>query len=83
MTESESTSLSDAIELALSILEPFRESSLYHDYQEADGWTDDQFQMALDVLTAAVASDGPHYLVVEPAKTTSGAVGSSGRGSRD
>jgi hypothetical protein len=83
MSENEPTSLSDAIELALSILEPFRESSLYDDYQAEDGWTDDQFQTALDVLKATVASDRPHYFAVEPAKTTSGAVGSSRRGSRD
>jgi hypothetical protein len=83
MLAKEPTSLSDAINLALSILEPFRNSSLYDDYQEADGWTDDQFQMALDVLKSTVASDGPHYFVVEPAKTTSGAAGSTGRGRRD
>jgi hypothetical protein len=75
MTESESTSLPDAIEMALAILEPFRQSSLYGDYQEADGWTDDQFQMALEVLTAAAASDEPtsqHYFVADAAKPIPG-----------
>ena len=31
------------IKLALSVLEPFRESSLYEDYQEEDGWTDKEY----------------------------------------
>ncbi len=30
-------------ELALLILEPFQDSSLYEDYQYHDGWTDDEF----------------------------------------
>jgi hypothetical protein len=41
MPDKEPTSLADAIEFALSILEPFRESSLYDGYQDEDGWTDD------------------------------------------
>jgi hypothetical protein len=73
MTENEPPSLSNAIQLALSILKPFRESSLYGDYQEADGWTDEQFQMALDVLTEAAAQDGfprQHYFVVYAAQSS-------------
>jgi hypothetical protein len=75
VADNEPTSLSDAIELALSILQPFRESSLYDDYRATDGWTDEQFQAAIDALTAAVGRDGlaaQQYFVVERTDSTLG-----------
>lgn len=32
-----------ALELALSVLEPFQECSSYEDYQREDGWTDEEY----------------------------------------
>jgi hypothetical protein len=75
MIANDPPSLADAIEFALSILEPFRESSLYDDYQEEGGWTDDQFEAALAVLVAAVDKDEPaplHCLIVEAVKPPAG-----------
>jgi hypothetical protein len=75
MPHREPASVLAAIELALSILEPFRESSLYGDYQADDGWTDDQFQTALDVLHAASAQDvlaGQPYFIVDTAHPIAG-----------
>ena len=57
MTENQPTSLTDAIEFAIGILEPFTQSSLYGDYQNEDGWTDDQFYTALGILKQALAKD--------------------------
>lgn len=48
-----------ALRLALSILGPFRESSLYADYQGEDGWTDAQFEDMLATLRAEVAEKPP------------------------
>jgi hypothetical protein len=73
MAEHELTSLAAAIEFAISVLEPFRESSLYNDYQDEDGWTDEQFQTALDVLHAASARDElarQHYFIVDAGERT-------------
>jgi hypothetical protein len=75
MVEKEPTSVAGAIEFALSILEPFRESSIYDDYQTEDGWTDDQFEMALGILHKAADPDEierQHYFIVDAAKPLSG-----------
>jgi hypothetical protein len=39
------------IKLAYSILDSFKESSLYDDYKGEDGFTDEQYQNMLDELT--------------------------------
>jgi hypothetical protein len=52
-----------------------RESSLYDDYQAEDGWTDDQFQAALDNLHAASDSDEPvpqDFFIVDEAEAIPG-----------
>ena len=70
MAEHQPTSLAVAIEFALAILEPFTQSYLYDDYQNEDGWTDDQFYAAMDVLKSALAKEEPaqqDYFVVESA----------------
>ena len=41
-----------AIHLALSILDPFKESGLYQDYQADEGFSDEQYQDMLDELGA-------------------------------
>ena len=74
MAQNELTSLSDAMKLALSILEPFRDSSLYDDYQDVDGWTDEQFQSALEILYEACDREelaGEDFFVVEGAQLPS------------
>lgn len=40
----------EAIRLALSVLDSFKESSLYEDYQNEDGWTDEQYEEMLVIL---------------------------------
>ena len=45
--------------LALSILAPFRESSLYADYRREDGWTDTQFEEMVATLRAEAAEKPP------------------------
>ena len=42
--------LLEAIELALKVLEPFRENSAYEDYQDEDGWTDEEYQSMLEAF---------------------------------
>lgn len=44
-----------AFRLALSILESFREAgNIYDDYQEADGFTDSEYEEMLTVLRKGV-----------------------------
>ena len=45
----------DQAALALSILGPFKESSLYEDYRREDGWTDAQFEDMLATPRAEAA----------------------------
>jgi hypothetical protein len=46
----------DQAALALSILDPFRESSLYENYRREDGWTDAQFEGLVATLRAEAAA---------------------------
>lgn len=46
--------LEDSLALALKILEPFQDSSLYADYQKEDGWTDDEFDTMIVTIRTAV-----------------------------
>lgn len=50
---------SEAIKLALSVLEPFAENSAYEDYRDEDGWTDEQYGQMLDELKRA----GPYKIL--------------------
>ena len=43
--------LEQAIKMALNILEPFKESSLYDDYQEVDRFTDDEYEEMLKIFS--------------------------------
>jgi rubrerythrin len=40
----------EALKLALAILEPFKESGLYDDYQADEGYTDERYEEMLGVL---------------------------------
>lgn len=42
--------IKEALELALNILEPFKESGLYTDYQDVDGFPDEDYEEMLDIL---------------------------------
>ena len=42
--------LLEAIELALKVLESFRENSAYEDYQNEDGWTDEEYRSMLEAF---------------------------------
>jgi len=54
----------DQAALALSILEPFKESSLYADYKREDGWTDAQFEDMLTTLREGASAS--HTTTVVP-----------------
>jgi hypothetical protein len=41
---------SEALKMALDILESFMESSLYEDYQEEDNWSDEEYEEMLTLL---------------------------------
>jgi hypothetical protein len=40
--------------IALSVLDAFVENSSYEDYQQDDGWTDDEYEKMLDELRKLV-----------------------------
>jgi hypothetical protein len=39
-----------ALEIAVSVLDSFKENSSYEDYRREDGWTDEEFETMLDAL---------------------------------
>jgi len=57
----------EAIRLALAILRPFAESSLYDDYQTDEGFSDDQYEAMLAVLLAddPASKEGPWSVFYE------------------
>lgn len=40
----------NALRIALSILESFKECSLYNEYKEVDEWTDEEYEEMLEEL---------------------------------
>lgn len=38
------------LRMALSILDGFKESGLYSDYQEVDNWTDEEYEEMLEMF---------------------------------
>ena len=60
----------DDLILALAVLEPFRETSLYEDYREAGRFTDEQYEEMLATLRERLANAGPPTLTLTPGPST-------------